>query len=85
MSTNEQEAPPEPTQQQRVLAAVGMAVSKVTDTGSTVNPGMPLRVWLILALLGAIVSVSTPPLNIVGVILVVALALTLASRSRMPR
>lgn len=83
MATNEQEAPPPPSQRARVLAAVGMVAEKATDTGpSTPGAALGLRVWFILVALAAIVAVGAFPLNVVGSVLVMALALTLASRVR---
>ncbi len=83
MATNEQEVPEEPTATERYIHTVTRVVSKATDTGP--STGVSLRVWVIVALLGAIISTALVPLNVVGTVLVVALALTLGSRSRGPR
>jgi hypothetical protein len=80
VATNEQEAPPEPTPIEKISKQMGLRVAKVTDTGA--QSGIPLRVWLIVVALGVIVSTALIPLNYVGAGLVVALALTLGSRSR---
>lgn len=80
MATNEQEEPVEPTPLEKISEQMGLRVARVTDTGP--QSGVPLRVWLMLVGIAIILATALPPLNLIGVGLIVALALTLGSRSR---
>ena len=84
MATNEQEVPEGPTPAQQVLLRTSRVLASVTDTGP--STGVSLRVWVIFAILGLVAG--THPVQwiaVVGVVTLVALALTLGSRSRGPR
>jgi hypothetical protein len=81
LATNEQEQPvDESTPLEKISQQMGLKVAKITDTGS--QSGVPLRVWVMIVGIAAICTTALVPLNIVGVVLTVALALTLGSRSR---
>lgn len=79
MATNELEAPPKATPLETISKQMGLKVHAATDTQ---HSGITLRIWLIIVGLAAVVSTANMPFNVVGAVLIAALALSLGSRSR---
>lgn len=77
MATNEEEPVNDTPTRPEIIRQF---VAQATDTGPTT--GISLRVWLILVGLGIVVALAIFPLNVLGTVLLVALALSLASRVR---
>lgn len=80
MSTNEHEEDEGETSRAEVLRTfLGDAVRDATDTRHT---GLNLRTWVLIVVLGLVVTAAPFPANYVGIVALLALALTLASRVR---
>jgi len=79
MATTELEEPEQPTGLAAMQAWLTGTVAEVTDTG----PGrLSLRVWILFILI-ALVCVTAPiPFNGIGVVCVLALAMTITRRVR---
>lgn len=80
MATNEDEDKPEPTRAEVVKTFFGEAVSRATDTGPAT--GISLRVWVLIIVLGVVVISAPVPQQAIGMVALLALALSLASRVR---
>lgn len=78
MATTEFEQPAEPTQREQVLREFGHRVAEATDTDRT----LPLRTWALLMTIGACVLFAPVPINVVGVLATVALAMSAGARLR---
>lgn len=81
MATNEEEGPDEPTRSEVVRTFFGDVVSRATDTGPAT--GISLRVWLLIIVLGLVIATGSEPASrAIGLVALLALALSLASRVR---
>lgn len=84
MATNEhEEEEAEPTRGEVLKTFLGSAVADVTDTGK--HTGISLRVWVLIVVIGLVVATAQFPMNVIGQVALLALALTLASRVRASR
>lgn len=81
MATNDWEEEPRPTFAENLQRIVGGSVAAATDTSPTT---VPLRTWLLLVLIGACCTTAPLPVNVIGVIGSIALALSVVPRRRSP-
>ena len=78
MATTEWETEAEPSQREEVLKAFNATVHQVTDT----DRSLPLRTWALLMIVAACVLFAPVPINVVGVLATVALAMSAGVRLR---
>ena len=81
VATNDFEEPAPPTFAENLQRFVGGSVAVVTDTGPAT---VPLRIWLLLVIIGACCTTAPLPVNVIGVIGSIALALSVVPRRRSP-
>jgi hypothetical protein len=78
MATTEYDEPVAPTQREQVLQAFGHTVETVTDT----DRSLPLRTWILVVIVGVCVLFAPVPINVIGVIATLALAMSAGARLR---
>ena len=78
MATNEAEELPQASPLEAAQTWLVGATRAVTDTG----PGLPLRVWVLMVVIGVACVVAPFPANVIGVAATVALAMSAPARAR---
>ena len=77
MATNDDVELPRPSNTELAQAFLGQTVARVTDTDPIT---LTLRTWLLLVLIAGCCVLAPVPVNVVGVIATVALALSITRR-----
>jgi hypothetical protein len=78
MATTDYDEEPGPSQAEQLRQILGQTVSTITDTDAT----LPLRTFVLLMVVAACVGFAPDPIRLVGVLAVVALALSSTTRKR---